>query len=170
MHQVRLPWHPNMKNLGEMCIRPAQAGDEGGILQCLAAAFEPYRADYTLEAYADTVLDRSALAVRMQHMHVLVASSAGKIVGTVAGSMAEREGHLRGMAVLPELRGSGLAAALLTEIEIWLKNRGCKRITLDTTLPLNAAIKFYENNGYKRSGRLEDFFDMPLVEYVKQFD
>ena len=74
------------------------------------------------------------------------------------------------MAVLPELRGSGLAAALLTEIEMWLKNHGCKRITLDTTLPLNAAIKFYENNGYKRSGRLEDFFDMPLVEYVKQFD
>ena len=68
MHQVRLPWHPNMKNLGEMCIRPAQAGDVDGILQCLAAAFEPYRADYTLEAYADTVLDKPALAVRMQHI------------------------------------------------------------------------------------------------------
>jgi GNAT superfamily N-acetyltransferase len=170
MHQVPLPWHPNMKKLGEMCIRPAQAGDEDGILQCLAAAFEPYRADYTPEAYADTVLDKSALAVRMQRMHVLVASSTGKIVGTVAGSMAKSEGHLRGMAVLPELRGSGLATALLVEIERWLKNRGCKRITLDTTLPLHAAIKFYENNGYKRSGRLEDFFEMPLVEYVKQFD
>jgi len=57
-----------MKNLGEMCIRPAQAGDEDVILRCLAAAFEPYRADYTLEAYADTVLDKPALAVRMQHI------------------------------------------------------------------------------------------------------
>jgi GNAT superfamily N-acetyltransferase len=161
--------HPSMKNLGQILIRPAEAGDEDGILQCLAAAFEPYAASYTPEAYADTVLDGDALADRLRKMHVLVASSRGAIAGTVAGSLTDGEGHLRGMAVLPEYRGSGMAGMLLTAIEGWLKDAGCKRVTLDTTLPLLAAIKFYENNGYRRSGRIADFFGMPLVEYVKEF-
>ena len=168
MHRACPPWHPNMKNLGEIVIRPAVGGDEAGILQCMRAAFEPYRDDYTPGAYADTVIDDAALAVRMARMQVLVASSGEKIVGTVSGSLTDGEGHLRGMAVLPELRGSGLAAALIKAIEDWLKSRGCRRVTLDTTLPLQAAIRFYEKNGYRRSGQIPDYFGMPLVEYVKE--
>jgi GNAT superfamily N-acetyltransferase len=141
-----------MKNLGEILIRPAEAGDEAGILRCLAEAFGPYRTEYTPQAYADTVLDMPALAARMQRMHVLVASSGGEIAGTVAGSFADGEGHLRGMAVLPELRGTGLAGALLKAIEVWLEDRGCRRITLDTTLSLSPAMKFYESNGYQKIG------------------
>ena len=157
-----------MQNLGQFLIRPAKNGDEHGILRCLAAAFEPYRASYTPEAYADTVLDETSLAERLQRTHVLVAPYTEEIAGTVAASQANGEGHLRGMAVLPECRGNGLAAALLTGIEGWLHEHGCKRVTLNTTLPLQAAIKFYEKNGYRRSGQIADFFGMPLVEYVKE--
>ena len=60
------------------------------------------------------------------------------------------------------------AAALLAAVEEWLHSRGCKRVTLDTTLPLRAAMKFYEKNGYRRSGIVTDFFGMPLLEYVKE--
>ena len=157
-----------MQNLGEFLIRPAKNGDEHGILRCLAAAFEPYRVSYTPEAYADTVLDEASLAERLQRMHVLVAVSSEQIAGTVAGSQANGEGHLRGMAVLPECRGNGLAGTLLTAIEGWLKDHGGNRVTLNTTLPLQTAIKFYEKNGYRRSGQIADFFGMPLVEYVKE--
>jgi len=157
-----------MQNLGQFLIRPAKNGDEHGILRCLAAAFEPYRVSYTPEAYADTVLDEASLAKRLQRMHVLVASSAEEIAGTVAASQANGEGHLRGMAVLPKYCGNGLAVALLIAIESWLNDYGCKRVTLNTTLPLQPAIKFYEKNGYTRSGRIADFFGMPLVEYVKE--
>ena len=157
-----------MQNLGQFLIRPAKIGDEHGILRCLAAAFEPYRVSYTPEAYADTVLDEASLAERLQHMHVLVAASTEQIAGTVAASLADGVGHLRGMAILPECRGNGLAAALLAAIEGWLHYHGCKRVTLNTTLPLQAAIKFYEKNGYRRSGQIADFFGMPLVEYVKE--
>ena len=139
-----------MKNLGEILIRPAKAGDENGILRCLAEAFGPYRTEYTSQAFADTVLEGPTLAARMQSMYVIVASSAGEIVATVAGSLADSEGHLRGMAVLPKLRGTGLAGALLKAIEFWLKDQGCRRVTLDTTLPLSAAMKFYVNNGYRK--------------------
>src|SRR5262245_37806813 len=167
MHRLRPPWHPNMKNLGEILIRAAKADDATEILRCLAEAFEPYRTEYTPGAFADTVLDEALLGRRMQQMHVLVAVSAEVIGGTVAGSQANGEGHLRGMAVLPKWRGSGVASTLLSTVESWLKDRGCGRVTLDTTLPLGAAIRFYEKNGYRKSGKVSDFFGMPLIEYVK---
>ena len=169
MHRVHPPWHPNIKKLGEILIRPAQAEDATGILRCLAAAFEPYRREYTPEAYSDTVLDAASLARRMRQMHLVVALSGKEISGTVAGWFADGDGHLRGMAVLPEWSGTGLAAALLRTIEGWLRGSGCRLVRLDTTLPLEAAMKFYEKNGYHRSGRIADFFGMPLVEYVKEF-
>src|SRR6266702_4989613 len=105
MHQVCPPKQPNMKSLGDIVIRAAGRGDEEEILRCLAAAFEPYRAEYTPEAYADTVLDQASLKKRLQYMYVLVAVASEGIVGTVAASLVNGEGHLRGMAVRPEWRG-----------------------------------------------------------------
>ena len=100
-------------------------------------------------------------------MHILVAHLQSKIVGTVAGAFTRNEGHLRGMAVLPEWRGTGLATQLLSAIESWLKENGCRQVTLDTTLPLKSAMRFYEKNGYVRSGKVADFFGMPLLEFSK---
>jgi GNAT superfamily N-acetyltransferase len=158
-------------------IRPADEADQEGILNCLAAAFEPYRKDYTAGAFADTVLDRTTLGERLRGMHVLVATSESatsesetsetKIIGTVAGAVSGDQRHLRGMAVLPELRGAGVAGQLLSAIEAWLREQGCSQVTLDTTPPLKAAMRFYEKNGYIPSGRTRDFFGMTLVEYVK---
>jgi GNAT superfamily N-acetyltransferase len=101
-------------------------------------------------------------------MHVLVASWESRIVGTVAGVCDGHEGRLRGMAVLPEWTRTGLAARLLLAIEFWLQEHGCCRVTLDTTLPLKHAMRFYEKSGYVRSGKHADFFGMPLVQYVKK--
>lgn len=101
-------------------------------------------------------------------MHVLVATADGNVVGTISGSCHAEEGHLRGMAVLPAWHGLGVATKLLAGIEALLRGYGCKRITLDTTLPLVPAMKFYARNGYRRSGKTADFFGMHLLEYVKQ--
>ena len=157
-----------MESAAEIEVRLAGREDAGGILKCLAAAFEPYRAEYSPAAFADTVLDEETVHVRFLQMHVLVATASGNVVGTVSGVCHGGEGHLRGMAVLPEWRRLGVAAKLLAAIESYLSARGCKRITLDTTLPLQAAMKFYEKNGYRRSAKIADFFGMPLLEYVKQ--
>jgi len=150
-------------------IRQAREGDEHAILKCLAEAFEPYGEQYTRGAYADTVLDDASLHARMQTMQVMVAVSNGEVIGTVAGAESHTgEGHLRGMAVLPTYKGTGVSAQLLEAIEAWLRLRGCTRISLDTTQPLLAAMKFYEKHGYSRSGNVSDFFGMPLIEYVKR--
>ncbi|HSY99880.1 MAG TPA: GNAT family N-acetyltransferase [Terriglobales bacterium] len=157
-----------MESPVEIEIRPAGQDDAGAILKCLAAAFDPYRAEYSPAAFADTVLDEATVHVRFLQMHVLVATASGNVVGTISGVCHCGEGHLRGMAVLPEWRRLGVAAKLLAAIESYLRARGCNRIRLDTTLPLQAAMKFYEKNGYRRSTNMADFFGMPLLEYVKQ--
>jgi putative acetyltransferase len=148
-------------------VRTADEADASAILHCLAVAFAPYRSQYTPGAYADTVLTAETLSLRFRQMHILVATAGGKIIGTVAGTKTGEVGHLRGMAVLPEWHGRGIADKLLNAIEDWLRACGCKQTTLDTTAPLKPAIKFYENHGYRHSGNVSDFFGMPLFEYVK---
>lgn len=148
-------------------IRQATARDCDGILRCLRAAFEPYRCQYTPAAFADTVLDHSTLEIRMREMRVLVAVSGDEVVGTIGCVAASEEGHLRGMAVLSGWQGSGVASALLRAAEDDLRKNGCAFVTLDTTEPLQRAIRFYEKHGYVRSGRVRDFFGMGLYEYTK---
>ena len=148
-------------------IRQAILQDSDQILACLRTAFAPYENLYTPTAFADTVLDALTINVRMERMHMLVATIGNQVIGTVSGSLCNDEGHLRGMAVLPEYQSSGASKDLLRAIEHWLKENGCNRVTLDTTLPLARAMKFYERNGYERSGRTTDFFGMTLIEYAK---
>lgn len=150
-------------------IRKATIADAAGILQCLAEAFEPYRKSYTPQGFLDTVLRPETLAQRLKSMTVFVAvSEQGVIAGTVACSVIDQEeGHLRGMAVLSKWQGTGIARRLLARAETELRAKGCRRITLDTTAPLERAMRFYEKQGFRRSGKTQDFFGMPLFEYVK---
>lgn len=154
----------------DITIRQATAADARGILECLATAFEPYRARYTLEGYLDTVLTDETVQARLASTRVFVAVAGhDQVIGTIAcAATSSDEGHLRGMAVLPEFLGRGVAEKLLSRAEAELAQQGCSRVTLDTTEPLQRAIRFYEKHGYRRSGRVADFFGMPLHEYVKQ--
>ncbi len=149
-------------------IRHATESDAAEVLECLRAAFEPYRRFYSPAAFADTTLTPDTLRSRFSAMCILVATSeAGDVVGTVAYSVDGIEGHVRGMAVLPAWQGSGVATRLLEAVESELRGRKCSRITLDTTEPLMQAIHFYEKKGYRRTGKIGEFFGMPLIEYTR---
>jgi ribosomal protein S18 acetylase RimI-like enzyme len=154
----------------DFTIRPATAADATAILRCLAAAFAPYREQYTPDGFRDTALTPETIHQRFSQMRVLVAiSDAGELVGTVGAQVVDAdEGHLRGMAVLPAWAGSGVAQQLLSAAEAELRAAGCTRVTLDTTAPLKRAMCFYEKHGYTRTGRVTDFFGMPLFEYSKE--
>jgi GNAT superfamily N-acetyltransferase len=153
----------------ELLIRSADRNDAPGILACLASAFAPYRDSYTPQAFDDTVSTPAALEARLATMQIYVAvTEAGVIAGTIACSRVDREeGHLRGMAVHPDWHGRSVAQALLRAAENRLLAAGCTRISLDTTAPLQRAIRFYERNGFRPSGKITDFFGMSLYEYVK---
>jgi predicted N-acetyltransferase YhbS len=150
-------------------IRSATYEDCSAILECLRSAFAPYRESYTPEAFSDTVLTPDAFRHRLSEMSVVVATSpSGEVVGTIAYEGVEGgEGHLRGMAVRPEWQGTGLSTSLLETAEDELHKAGCKIVTLDSTEPLRRAMRFYEQNGYRPTGKIGCFFGMPLFEYSK---
>jgi ribosomal protein S18 acetylase RimI-like enzyme len=150
-------------------VRRARGEDAESVAACLAAAFEPFRSQYPQNAFQDTVPGPEAVRGRMTHMVIYVATTSDEeIVGTVAVAIAAEEGHLRGMAVLPAWQGQNIAGPLLRMAENDLHASGCVRITLDTTAPLKRAIRFYERNGFVPSGKVTDYFGMPLYEYLKQ--
>lgn len=100
-------------------------------------------------------------------MYLFLAVAEGQLVGTIGCQANGEEGHLRGMTVLPEWQGTGIAASLLEAAETELRGAGCKFVTLDTTKPLQRAIRFYQRHGFVSSGRVSDFFGMELFEYTK---
>jgi GNAT superfamily N-acetyltransferase len=159
--------------LSRVSFRIRKAGDQdaGAVLQCLHVAFAPYENHYTPEGFADTTLTKDTVHQRIAAMTVFVAEEeqAG-VIGTIACNAvagSADEGHIRGMAVLPAWQGHGIADALLAAVEAELRDLKCSRITLDTTAPLQRAIRFYERNGFRASGNVGEFFGMPLYEYVK---
>ena len=152
-------------------VRHARESDAAGILECLHAAFEPYRRDYTEAGFHDTVLDPDTVRARLAQMSVFVAARDGAIVGTIATHVVdEREGHIRGMAVAPSSQREGVGRRLLRRALDDLTAAGCERATLDTTEPLTRAARFYESAGFSTTGRGGDFFGMSLHEYATPLD
>jgi N-acetylglutamate synthase-like GNAT family acetyltransferase len=158
-----------MTSPDEITIHRATLEHADGILECLRSAFAPYEHNYTKVAFEDTVLTRETLPRRLDEMTVFVAlDRSGRVIGTIACNViGQTEGHLRGMAVQPEFQTLGVADQLLERAEAELATQNCSRITLDTTEPLQRAIRYYEQRGYRRSGKIGDFFGMLLIEYVK---
>lgn len=151
----------------EIRIRTAAGADLPGVRQCLMEAFEPYRSDYTAAMFENTVPSIASLEQRASDMTIWVATSSDRIVGTIAASGNARAGHLRGMAVLSEFHGRGVAGRLLQIAEDELRRMGCVRVTLDTTAPLLRAMAFYEKHGYRRSGVRHPMLGMELIEFQK---
>jgi ribosomal protein S18 acetylase RimI-like enzyme len=153
-------------------VRRATRADLPAVVDCLRGAFAPYRDAYTPEAFDDTVPQEAALARRFETMSLFVgADGDGEVAGTIAVAVAHGgQAHIRGMSVRPARQGSGLADALLGAAEMEAQRLGCRRVTLDTTAPLQRAIAFYEKRGYRRTGRVTDFFGMPLHEYARSLE
>ena len=156
--------------MSEFTIRPALVSDAEEIHECLRIAFGRFLDSYSQEAFLDTVPTVEKVRERMHSMSLFVAEDAlRKVIGTIAYYLkTPEEGYIRGMAVLPEWQGKGVAQRLMETVENEVRDRGCKRVSLDTTDPLQRAIHFYEKRGYRRTGNIEDFFGMPLHEFTKE--
>ena len=102
-------------------------------------------------AFEDTVMSPSTIWHRLTDMSVfVVVTEAGDIRGTIGcKAVGDGGGHIRGMAVHPACAGTGLARLLLEAVEAELGQRGCIRVTLDTTRPLERASRFYVRNGFQ---------------------
>jgi len=154
----------------DFTIRPALISDAEEIQACLQSAFGNFLDSYTREAFLDTVPTVEDVRGRFGHMSLFVAEDRErKVIGTVAWyRKSAQQGFLRGMAVVPQWQGKGVAQQLLQAVEEDIRTHGCSHAALDTTDPLERAIHFYEKQGYRRTGYIEDFRSMPLHEFVKE--
>ena len=155
----------------ECKIRLAENQDAKEIHKVILSTFEEYRHYYTPEGFADTVMSEETTIERMKEMSIYVAvDQEGLIIGTIGWQkVSNDEGHIRGMAVIPERQGkTSPAATLLKTVEDEARSKGCNILTLDTTKVLIIAQNFYKKHGFKETGKTGNFFGSIIYEYAKK--
>jgi ribosomal-protein-alanine acetyltransferase len=92
----------------------------------------------------------------------LVAKTNGIIVGFIIGMIhIERNalvGHILTVDVSPSHRRRGIAQRLLQKIEEIFKEKGVKSCRLEVREDNIAALKLYQKLGYKKIGKLENYY------------
>jgi len=92
----------------------------------------------------------------------LVSRVKGKIVGFVIGKIymdkKSATGHILTIDVSLEHRRKGIGQRLLQEIEKIFRDSGVKICCLETREDNIAALNLYQKFGYKRVGRLENYY------------
>jgi N-acetylglutamate synthase-like GNAT family acetyltransferase len=97
-------------------IRNAVIEEASAIASVLRQAFIEYEALYSLAAFAATTPTESKIQARWREGPVWVALQKDSIVGTVAAVPKSPSLYIRSMAVIPTVRGQGIARKLLNEI------------------------------------------------------
>jgi putative acetyltransferase len=149
-------------------IRRAVPDDAPAIASLLHKAFLEFKPLYTEGGFAATALDLDQVLIRMKEGPIWVVEDDGVVLGTVAAILKGDSLYIRGMAVLPEARGSGAGNQLLQEAEKHAGGIGCRRLFLSTTPFLDSAIRLYERAGFRRPDqKMDDLFGTPLFTMEK---
>ncbi len=152
-------------------FRTATRDDAGDIHALLAEAFEPYRGDYTVEAYEATVVPVDEIERRIDDpdTEVLIAVWAGKVFGSVTVTPLDRESiYIKSMAVASGFQGRGIAYELLKRIEQTAISGGHTKLVLDCYEPLTKAIALYERFGFRRTGKNNPYHGIVVFEMTKK--
>jgi ribosomal protein S18 acetylase RimI-like enzyme len=91
----------------------------------------------------------------------LVAEMDGAIIGSVLGGFDGRRGMVYHLAITETYRKQGIGSALMDELELRMKQKGCIRTYLLVTRDNLEAVHFYENSGWEQ---------MDLLIYGKNLD
>lgn len=90
--------------------------------------------------------------------------SAWQACGTVQGLMVSpREGAIQNLGVHPDYRGQGVGRALLAAALEGFRSVGCTHAQLEVTVQNTAAVRLYEQMGFRR---VETLFKVADVIYA----
>ena len=153
-------------------IRRALPADAAVIAEVLRLAFLEFEPQYTPEAFAATTPDESLVRQRMDEGPAWVASCKEQVAGTASAVLEGQKGlYVRGVAVVPSLRGLGIAGLLMGHIESFARQQGCRRLFLTTTPFLTGAIRLYQRLGFVTNpSGAADLFGTPLLKMEKELD
>jgi GNAT superfamily N-acetyltransferase len=124
-----------------MAIRSASVADADGLVSLWREAglrFNPL-----------SVADELASVLARDSLVLVDADDAGEITGAVFGTFDGRRGWVNRLAVRADIRGRGIAAGLMAELERRLAAIGCAKVNL-LIEPDNAEVTgFYAALGYR---------------------
>jgi ribosomal protein S18 acetylase RimI-like enzyme len=155
--------------MSDMTIRGAVAEDAVAIASMLYESFAEFRPLYTSRGFAATAVSVEEVMVRMTEGPVWVALWEDSICGTVAAVARNGALYVRGLGVLPRVRGKGAGEALLRQVQKFAIEHGLETLLLTTTPFLDSAIRLYERFGFYRTpGSSTDLFGTPLFTMEKR--
>jgi ribosomal protein S18 acetylase RimI-like enzyme len=150
-------------------IQVATEFDLEVVAMVLRDAFLEFKSLYTQAAYAETTPNPDTLRRRFHEGPIWVARWRGKIVGTISAVAKPNGIYIRSTAVLPTARGNRIARMLLEEVELFAISCRAERLFLSTTPFLHAAIRLYEDFGFRRTNAPpHDLFETPLLTMEKK--
>jgi len=147
----------------------ATPDDVYAVASTLQKAFLEFAPLYTPEAFATTISSPDQIRLRLNEGPIWVAMRDDLVIGTVSVIRHGDALYIRGMAVDPAARGSGVGRELMKRVEDYAVRRGFKRLYLSTTPFLSGAIRLYENYGFVRNDTGPDnLFGTPLFTMEKK--
>lgn len=140
---------------GGFALRPMREADLREVLHIERRSFTIPWSDATFRGL-----------LRRQSATLLVAETAGKVVGYAALWFAAEEAELGDLAVLPELRGRGFGRRLLDGALAEAARRGARQVYLEVRESNVAARRLYERAGFTTAGVRADYYSEPKEDAI----
>lgn len=133
----------------EYRFREAAAGDEHSIRDVVYSVLREYGLAPDPEGTDADLADVVSAYGDAGGSFRVVVSRSGRIVGC-GGLYPVRDGdcEIRKMYLLPEARGRGLGRRLLEDLIALARQRGFRRVIVETASPLREAISLYRQRGF----------------------
>ncbi|MDA8174852.1 MAG: ribosomal protein S18-alanine N-acetyltransferase [Nitrospiraceae bacterium] len=88
------------------------------------------------------------------------------ILGYICAECRLGEGHILNVAVHPAHRRRGLARFMLRAVLEEMRKRGCYTVYLEVRMSNTAAVRLYEEAGFRQTGRRKLYYVRPFEDAV----
>ena len=148
-------------------LRAFRVADTDAVLAIAAASREA--SVWSRESYLQLPDQATTVALVIEEN----AASASKLAGFLVGRAITSQAEVLNLAVAPESRRRGYAAALLRAAEEQFRTRGAQTVHLEVRQSNIAAIAFYEKYGFEPVGTRKDYYrdpDEPALTMSKRLE
>jgi ribosomal-protein-alanine N-acetyltransferase len=131
-------------------VRRARAADVDAVVELETSCLG-------IDAWSRGLVEQG-IAEAVPTVSYLVAEVDGSVVAHAVASAAGDDAELQRIAVAPAHRRSGLASALLLEVERGAVDGGATRLLLEVREDNLTALAFYRARGFTEVGRRRDYY------------